>query len=158
MNRYTTSVWLFALILLTGCFWVKTYHNLSEKNLHIVTETESGSFLSTVRAALDIYQVDGSCTTEYLGRVNLRSPSVDVGILSDQPSYLIFHFASSSFLANSRSTISYDTLLTPRAGHNYNIMVRYIDDIYHVEIQETRPGTRESRDIARQDLSAYRAV
>ena len=158
MNRYSTTGLLLVFSLLAGCFGWKSYPNTLEKNLHIQTETESGSFFSTVRADVDIYRVNGSCNTEYQGTVNLSSPSVEVGLHPDQASYLIFNFASSSFIANSRSTISYDTLLTPRAGHHYDIKVRYVDDIYNVEIRETHPGNPASLDIERQDLRACRAV
>ena len=158
MNRYSTIGMFLVFSMLIGCFGWKSYPNTLEKNLHIQTETESGSFFSTVGADVDIYRVNGSCNTEYQGTVSLNLPSVDVGIYPDEASYLIFNFSSSSFIANSRSTMSYDTLLKPRAGHNYDIKVSYVDGIYNVEIRDTHRGNPASVDIKRQDLSACRTM
>lgn len=36
--------------------------------------------------------------------------------------------------------------------HDYEIKVSYLDDIYNVEIQESRPGGAIARDIRRKDL------
>jgi hypothetical protein len=101
-----------------------------------------------------VYRVDASCRAQYEGTVELNSPSVLVGIPLGRPSYLVFNFASSSFLANTRSTISYDTLLTPGAGYIYDVKVNYIDNIYGVIIRETHPLGPSSREIERRDLSA----
>ena len=139
---------------LVGCSGIKSYPNTLAKNLHIQTETDSGSFFSSVRAAVNIYRVDARCQLEYQGTVDLDESSVAVGIPSDRSSYLVFDFASSSFLANSRSSISYETLLEPVAGYNYDIEVSYIDDIYNVEIRETHPFKSVNRDIELKDLNA----
>jgi hypothetical protein len=97
---------LTALILaasLSASCSLKPYPNTLEKNLYIRTETKSGSFLSTVRTAVNVYRVDASCRAQYEGTVELNSPSVFVGIPLGRPSYLVFNFASSSFLANTQS-------------------------------------------------------
>jgi hypothetical protein len=146
------SALILAASLLAGCS-LKPYHNTLEKNLHIRTETKSDWFFSTIRTALDVYRVDAGCKAEYEGTVELNSPSMLVGIPLERPSYLVFNFASSSLLANSRSTISYDTLLTPRAGFSYEVKVNYIDNIYAVMIRETQAQGRASREIARRQLS-----
>jgi len=150
MPRHLTAL-ILAASLLASCS-LKPYPNTLEKNLFIRTETKSGWFLSTVRTAVDVYRVDASCKAEYEGTVELNSPSVLVGIPLGRPSYLVFNFASSSFLANSSSTISYDTLLTPRAGYIYDVKVNYIDNIYGVMIRETHPRGPLSREIERRDL------
>ena len=151
MPRHLTAL-ILAANLSAGCS-LKSYPNTLEKNLHIRTETKSGSFLSTVRSAVDVYRVDASCRAQYEGTVELNSPSVFVGIPLGRPSYLVFNFASTSFLANTRSRISYDTLLTPRAGYIYDVQVNYIGNIYGVIIRETPPQGSLSREIERRDLS-----
>lgn len=153
MNRRIKSL-LLAVSVLAGCSGIRSYPNTLDKNLHIRTETKSGSLFSTVRAAVNIYRVDASCKAEYLGTLELDRPSVVVGIPPGRSSYLVFTFASFSFLANSSSTIRYDTLLKPGAGYHYDIQVSYIDDIYNVVIRETHPRKSESRPIGRKDLSA----
>ena len=144
--------------LLVGCSGKYTYPDTLAKNLHIQTETESGSIFSSVRAALGVYQVDDQCRIEYQGTVDLDGRPVSVGIPSGRPSYLVFEFASSSFLANSRRSISYETLLLPVAGRDYDIKVSYMDDIYNVEIRESRPGDAVVRNIERKDLRACSSV
>lgn len=152
-------VGLLAVIgLLVGCSGKYTYPNTLAKNLYIQTETESNSIFSSVRAALGVYRVDDQCKIEYQGTVDLDGRLVSVGIPSGRPSYLVFEFASSSFLANSRRSISYETLLLPVAGRDYDIKVSYLDDIYNVEIQESRPGDAVARNIERKDLRACSSV
>jgi hypothetical protein len=104
-----------------------------------------------------VYRVDASCRAEYEGSVALNIPSVFVGIPLGRPSYLVFNFASFSFLANASGTISYATLLTPRAGYIYDVKVNYVDDMYAVIIRETHPQGPLSREIERRDLSLCNA-
>jgi hypothetical protein len=144
--------------LLAGCSGKFTYPNTLAKNLSIQTETDSGSFLSSVRAAVGIYRVDEHCRIDYQGTVDLDEGLISVGIPSGRPSYLVFEFASSSFLANSRSSITYETLLVPVAGRDYDLKVSYLDDIYNVEIRESRPGEALARSIERKDLRTCAGV
>lgn len=144
---------LLALALgLGGCSGKFAYPNTLAKNLHIETETESGALFSSVRAAVGIYGVDEHCRIEYQGTVDLDDRPVSVGIPSGRPSYLVFEFASSSFLANSRRSITYETLLVPTPGRDYRLEVSYLDDIYNVRIRETVPGRADGREIDRRDL------
>ena len=139
--------------LLAGCSWIKTYQSPQHKNLHIETETDSGSIFSKVRAAVDIYRVDADCKTEYEGTVQLKTPSINLGIPSNRLSFLVFVFARSGVLSSTSSTITYSTLLLPRIDYYYNIKVSYIDDIYNVVILETDPPKKKSREIERKDLN-----
>lgn len=140
--------------MLSGCSAKYAYSNTLTKNLHIETEADSASVFSSVHAALGIYRVDEQCKIEYQGTVDLDATSISVGIPSGKPSYLIFEFASSSFLAGSRRSITYETLLVPTEGHHYRLDVSYLDNIYNVQIRESRPGDVASRKIPRRDLRA----
>jgi len=146
-----------AASLLVGCFGVKTYPNTLEKNLHVQTVTDSGSWFSGVRAAVDIHRVGEDCAINYEGTVQLTEPTLDIGIPPDRWSHLVFVFASSSFLANRSSTITYETLLKPRPQYHYEVAVRYRSNIYHVAIQETPPNRSTSREIERLALNACRS-
>jgi hypothetical protein len=139
--------------LLAGCSGIKTYPNTLDKNLRVRTEADSGSFFSKVRAAVDIYRVDADCKTEYEGTVRLDEQSVAVGIPSGRVSYLVFVFARSGFFSRSSSSITYDTLLRPRAGQTYDVGVRYRDDIYNVVIREGKGREIRPRDL--QDCRSY---
>ena len=107
---------------------------------------------SSVRAAVGIYRVDDQCRIDYQGTVDLDDRAISVGIPSGRPSYLVFEFASSSFLANSRGSITYETLLVPVQGRDYELKVSYVDSIYNVEILELAPGNSLARKIRRKDL------
>lgn len=147
VKQTSLLVLLLGFVFLTGCSGVKTYPNNLEKNLYITTTTQSGSFFSSVNTAVDIYQVRPDCTLDYQGTVKLDKAAVSVGIPYDKRSYLVFNFASKSFLANTSGSITHETILKPRRYHRYMIDVSYIDDIYNVEIRETHPRKKSSREI-----------
>lgn len=155
-GRRMSFVLLLAVGLLTGCSGLKPYPNTLEPNLQIRTETKSGSVFSGVRAAVGVYGVDARCQLEYQGTVDLDRPLVAVGIPADRASYLVFGFASSSFLGGTRSTISQETLLQPRPGYSYDVEASYKDDLYNVVIREVHRRTGASRAIELQHLSACR--
>jgi hypothetical protein len=147
------AVWLLGAGLLAGCSGIKTYPDTSPKNLIVKTEARSGSVFSSARVAVHIHQVDASCRTTYVGTVQLSESVVEIGIPPERPSYLVFSFYSSSFLGGSSGSITYETLLRPRAGHVYDANARYADGIYHVEIRESGPGRSKGREIERREIS-----
>lgn len=107
---------------------------------------------SSVKGSVDIYRVNTLCQINYEGTVNLNSKVARIGIPLSKPSYLVFNFASSSFLANSSGSISYDTLLTPRAGYTYDVETSYVDDLYNVTIFERgKRGRHEIEDRSLKD-------
>ena len=137
---------LAAVVLAAGCSGLKTYPNDGPKNVHVATQMESG-----VRAALHVHEVNGECATRYAGTMALDRPALDVGVPAGRPSYLVVSFDTSSFWAGSRST-SVGTQFTPRAGYEYELAVRYKQDIYDVALREIdRKGAR--RDLARRPLA-----
>ena len=113
-----------------------------------------GPGFSSVRAAVDIHRATRDCRTEYEGTVQLNRPAVDVGIPTNRWSRLVFVFASSSFLANRSGTMTYETLLKPRGGYQYDVQVTYKDDMYNVAVRETHPSSSVSREIEHKDLRA----
>ena len=148
---------LLSLGLLSGCAGVKPYPNTPERNLEIRTETKSGSAFSSVGASLGIYRVDARCQIEYQGTIDLDQPAAAVGIPADRLSYLVFRFASSSFLGGTRSAISQETLLRPRPGYRYQVEVSYKDDLYNVAIRERHPDTGATRVVDLRPLASCNA-
>ena len=135
-----------AVALAAACSGLKTYSNDAPKNVHVATQTDRG-----VRAALHVHELNGDCATRYEGTVALDRPALDVGVPAGRPSYLVVSFDSSSFMGGSRAT-SVGTLLTPRAGFEYELAVRYKQDIYDVALREIdRKGVR--RELARRPLA-----
>jgi hypothetical protein len=146
-----------AAALLFGCSGIKTYPNTLEKNLLIRTSAESKAFLEKVRVAIDIYEVDEECRTEYKGTVKLGK-ATEVGIPPGRTSYLAFKFKRSNFLARSKSSITEETMLKPRAGHKYDVEVSYKDYIYNVVIKESVQSGSGWREVEIRDFSHCKAV
>lgn len=143
------AAWLFLVsAALNGCAAVQPYSNHLEKNLEIRTESAP-----KVRTSVDVYRLDAACSGKYQGTIMLDRPVVFVGIPPNEPSYLVFEFASSSFMGGSRSVVAYDTVLDPR-GQKYNIEVRYVDNMYDVRIREAE---KRGRVIERKELSVCRS-
>ena len=136
-----------ALLLLAACAGGKSYpDSVAPKNLTLRTA-------SSARAALDVHSVDAQCRTEYLGRVTLDKPSAEIGIPAEQRSYLVFDFATSSFLGGKQTRTTFETLLKPRTGYRYEASVTYRDDIYNVVIREQAPRGAW-REVAMRDLAS----
>ena len=138
--------------MLSACSGIKTYPNNLDKNLVIKTETDSGSFFSSLKASLDIYDVNADCKLDYIGTVKLDQPVIEVGVKPERISYLSFRFNSSSFLNSSSSNVSYDTLVKLRKQYRYDARVRYKNDIYNVEILEYRSANTRGRELAARHL------
>ena len=134
-----------AALVLAACASGKPYpDNVAPKNLSIKTS-------SSARAALGVHGVDAQCRTEYLGTVALDKSSAEIGVPAERWSYLVFDFATSSFLAPKRTRITLETLFKPRAGYRYEANVTYRDDIYNVVIREQSPRGAW-REVAMRDL------
>ena len=123
------------LFAFAGCSGLQTYPNNLDKNLQVRTQVESGSTFSKVRASMSIYEVNAQCQIQYEGTVNLREPSVPVGIPAGRWSYLMFDFSTSGFLSNTTTSTASGALLRPQPGTRYDIDVSYQEDIYNVEIR-----------------------
>ena len=148
---------LWTAAFLSGCSGMKLYQNTPDKNLHLHTAAESGSWFSSVRAAVDIHRLTADCRTAYEGTVQLNRPTVDVGVPPEWWSRLVFVFASSSFLANRSGSMTYETLLKPRSGYQYEIDVTYRDDMYNVVVRETQPGSSVVHEVQPNDGRACQA-
>lgn len=138
---------LLGAVLAVGCSGAVRYPDTGEKNLVIRTETSSGSAFSSVKAVLGVHAVDAQCKLTYEGYVALDRPLVQVAIPPGRLSYLVFEFASSSFLGGSRGSISQETLLLPRPGATYDVRVTYQNELYEVAIRETPPRGGRAREI-----------
>jgi hypothetical protein len=145
---------LLCAALAAGCGGAVRYPEVAEKNLSIRTQTSSGSAFSSVKAVLGLHAVDGQCKLTYEGYVQLDRPLVQVGIPPGRLSYLVFEFASASFLGGTRGSITQETLLRPRPGASYDISVSYRNELYEVALRETPPRGGRPRDIELAGLGA----
>ena len=108
--------------------------------------------LAGVKGTVSVHSVDAQCKTEYLGTLDLDQPTVALGIPSGRPSWLVFNFSNWSLLRGSHA-MSQETLLTPRAGHRYEIEASYQNDIYNVVLREL-PPKGAARELPLRDFSA----
>jgi hypothetical protein len=145
---------LWTAAFIAGCSGLKPYQNTPHNNLHIRTAADSGSWFSSVHAAVDIHGVGTDCQTVYEGTVQLNQPTIDIGIPPNRWSQLVFVFATTSFLGNRSGSITHETFLKPRSGYQYVVQVTYRDDMYNVAVRETHPSSSVSREIERKDLRA----
>lgn len=145
---------LLGAVVAAGCGGASRYADTGEKNLVIRTETSSGSAFSSVKAVIGVHAVDAQCKLTYEGYVELDRPLVQVGIPPGRLSYLVFEFASASFLGGTRGSISQETLLRPRPGATYDVRVTYKNELYEVAIRETPPRGGRPRDIELAGLGA----
>ena len=157
MTRICLIIFSLMTVLLAGCSGLKTYSSDLDENLRIMTEADSGSVFSSINTAVDIHKVKSDCSTEYAGTVQLDDQSIDVGIPTGRSSYLVFVFENSGFFKGD-SSITYNTLIRPRAGYRYSARVSYKDDIYNVVLNEIDPGSKKSRELDTREMSACRPV
>lgn len=141
-------------IFLAACSGVKTYSQRLPKNMHVTTRVVSVSAMKGTVAEFDIHRVNARCETNYLGRVYLDRPTIDVGIPVDELIYLDFIFASKAFMSTTVSAVRYQTIFTPRRGYQYDARVDYDRGIYNVVIRERRPGGSGGRIIEQVPLSS----
>ena len=153
MLKYHFTALLLVVVLLSACASTRPYTDTLAKNLTVTTKTDSGSFISSIVASLDIYRVNNKCEASYQGTVALVKGKLQVGLPTSQISYLVFRFNSSSFLASSSSVISSETLLKARKSRLYEADVRYIDGIYNVEILEKRSRKSKGKEVAHISLN-----
>lgn len=119
------------LVTLAACSSMHAYKQIAPDNMLITTDIRSGS------ARMHIYEMDGPCNESYQGTVDLPdNDKTKLGIPTGKPSALRFTFYGGSAYLTGTHSISYDTYLTPRAGHHYEIQVSYIDAMYSATIYE----------------------
>ncbi|HEY1291021.1 MAG TPA: hypothetical protein VGF58_22025 [Burkholderiales bacterium] len=142
--------------LLAACSSLRDYPHVAPENVQVKSKLESGSMFSSMRGAVHIHELDGTCHTSYVGTVKLDQPSVALGLPAERASYLVFVFAGSSFLGGSSSSTSAGTVLKPRPGYRYEFTVTYKENIYNVVLRESDPRGG-SHELPRQQLKGCSA-
>jgi len=148
-----------ALPWLAACSTAAQYQDAGPPNLHLST-TSTGAFLSFTVVYLDINRVTADCRAEHVGTLNLwaplplRPPADAVHLPEDRLSHLVFKFRTHG--GNRESLTSYATLLRPRAGHTYQVAVKYDAGLYDVEIREIGPNGTPGPKVEHRPLSECR--
>lgn len=150
-GKFLTIIFVL-LTFLSGCASTKFYSSSLTKNVSITKTTDSGSAFSSINIHLDIFDVNRACEVKYLGSVDLSNKSTLVGLPVNKNSLLSFRFEGSSFLGSSNSSTSFDTLLMPRKGYQYDVYARYVNGIYNVELFEMKAMRNNKRQIDTREL------
>jgi hypothetical protein len=148
---------LLVVALAAGCSGTQPYRSAAPDNVFVAAAIDSGSRWSSMRGSLHVHEVEAGCRTRYLGTMTLDRPALGLGLQVERPSYLVFSFDGSSFLGGSTSSTSVGTVLKPRPGYRYDVVVTYRDSIYHVVLRESDPRTKASRELPRSDLPRCKA-
>jgi hypothetical protein len=141
VDRITSVAVLLSIFLLSGCGGDKLYRTTLPSNLTVSTIAKS------MTATLNIHSVDTQCNPSYLGTIKLNSETTDLGIPTNKPVHLVVGFSSTSFLRSSSTYSSYDILIVPRPEYRYEMAVRYVDNIYNVEVFEVNRNTGERQEV-----------
>lgn len=144
--------------LVSGCAGLQTYHSDLDNNLQLSAQAESGSILSGVRTAVEIHKVNPDCTTEYAGTIKLDDSVKGIGIPTGRSTYLVFTFDKGGLFSSQSSSISYDTLIRPRAGYQYTAQASYQDDLYNVVLSEIDPGNKKKVELVTRSKKACRPI
>jgi len=134
-------------LILNGCSAIKTYPDNWAKNIFIISDTKSDSVMSSVKASIDIFDVNNKCREKYIGTVQLKNKKSKIGLKNNQIIYLDFHFLTSGFFASSSSVSGLGTLIKTRNGYIYEVMASYKGNIYDVSIWEKRTKGAKGREL-----------
>lgn len=129
-------------MLLAGCSNLKTYSNDLTKNIFVKAKIES-----SVKARIDIFDINQKCDGEYVGTVDLDENKTNFGLRKSRISYLDFRFISSGFFSSTTSSSGLSTLIKPQKGYTYDVSVSYQDNIYDVEIREKRAKSKKGKEL-----------
>ncbi len=149
------AILLLAPALFAGCS-VKSYPNDLPKNFRVTTTIQKTSSFRNTGLAFDIHTINANCETDFLGRVYVDDRRTEVGVPVDRPVFLDFIFVSKVVLSSDASVVRYQTVMTPRSGHLYDVDVSYNKGIYNVVIREKGRGGGAGRTIPRRPLESCR--
>lgn len=146
-STFRPACLLALFLIVAGCSNIKPFPSTADKNLQVRSKV-SGTFITEVKAVLQIHSMKGGCVVDYLGTVDLQNGLTQVGVAPGQPVYLLFLFNISSF-AGGGTMMPYTTVFTPRSGTRYIADVSYADSIYYVSIHELGSRGVLGREIER---------
>ena len=133
------------VVCLAGCgTTTKNYPTDRAGNVALRADLDRG-----VKAVVHVHAVDARCATQYQGTLFIEGPATSISLPPGRPSYVAVTFDTSSFLRGSASTTA-GSVITPRPGRKYEIVVSYRAQLYELRMRE------DGREIARQDLGACR--
>jgi len=145
--------------IVAGCAGAPPYQSDLPENLNLKAKLSSPSGLlaapgGSFEAEVHITSVDRRCQKNYRGTVKLGNSPVSVGILTGEPTYLVFEFSGRFLPSRGSASSTYATLLTPRSGYQYDVDVSYADAMYEITVYERNPRSGVRRPVEHRPFSA----
>lgn len=132
--------------LITGCSSTAHYPNTASKNVTInVTTDTSSSFFNTVKISAGVNNLNKDCTTEYKGFINLTTGKNKLGLKTGVSTHLILEIKQDGFTGT--KTFQRGTLIRPKKGSKYEVIVKYIDNMFDFRLYEIRKSKRKELKI-----------
>lgn len=146
--------------LLLGCSskpQIKKYPNIYAKNISINVEvdTPTGFFSKKLDVAVGVNDVNKDCSTQYKGRVKLSNGENKLGLKTGKSTFIIIEIVTNSYSSTS-SSFKRGTLIRPKKGSTYNIVMNYVDNMFDLRLYEIRKSKRKQLNII--PLSACKPV
>lgn len=140
------AFWFFVVSsLLAGCAsGPKYYPDKLDKNVTIklTTDIVDGT-MSKFEVVAGINDLRKDCTTDYKGMVELKAGKNGLGLAPGKLTYLAVEvFQKKSFHSATRSSMQ-GTLLKPQKGKQYEVIVKYVDNMFDFRLYET--GKKKKR-------------
>lgn len=129
-----------------GCSTAVQYPNSVPKNItiNLTTDTSSSFFNSTVISA-GVNNLNKDCTTDYKGFINLTSGNNNLGLKTGLLTHLILEIKQDGFTGT--KTFQRGTLIKPKPGSKYEVIVKYIDSMFDFRLYEVRKSKRSELKI-----------
>ena len=132
------SFFLVLSSLFTGCVSNKQYYpNKIDKNvtIELTTDIVDGTF-SKFEVVAGINDLNMDCATDYKGMIELKAGTNRLGLTPGKLTYLgVEVFQQKSFHSSARSSMQ-GTLLKPKQGKQYEVIVNYVDDMFDLRLYE----------------------
>jgi len=132
--------------LLAGCSSIVHYPNTAPKNVTINMSTDKTSGLFTsVEFSAGINNLKKDCTTDYKGFVDLKAGTNKIGLKTGVPTFLVLEIKQDGF--NNVRTSQQGTLIKPKKGSKYEVVMKYFDSMVDFRIYEIRKSKRKKLKI-----------
>ena len=127
--------------LFIGCSSSVHYPNSISKNvtINVITDTSS-SFFNSVEISAGVNDLNKDCTTEYKGFINLTAGKNKLGLKTGVSTHLILEIKQNGFTGT--RTFQQGTLIRPKKGSQYEVVVKYIDNMFDFRLYERRKSKR----------------
>ena len=110
----------------------------------MITDTHS-SFFNPVEFSAGVNDLNENCTTEHKGFINLTAGKNKLGLNAGVSTHFILEIKQDGFTGT--RTFQESTLIRPEKGSLYEVVVKYIDNMFDFRVYEIRKSKRKQLKI-----------